>query len=231
VAFLDTAVTRIVAPAGAVGFALLAQPRGWGLFNSVSLPPWLRIIVCLFVLDFAIYLQHRLFHSIPVLWRLHRMHHADLDIDVTTGARFHPIEILLSLGIKFLVIVPLGVPWLAVLLFEIGLNASSMFNHSNVRMPLALDRILRWVIVTPDMHRVHHSILRRETDSNFGFNFPWWDRLFKTYCAQPEAGHEGMITGIEQFRDPKELVLGRMLLQPFRKEPLSEGAPKSLKRL
>jgi sterol desaturase/sphingolipid hydroxylase (fatty acid hydroxylase superfamily) len=218
VVFLDTVVTRIVAPAGAVGFALIAQSRGWGLFNSVLLPPWIKVLISLVLLDFAIYLQHRLFHRVPLLWRLHRMHHADLDIDVTTGARFHPIEILLSLGIKFLVIVPMGAPPLAVLLFEIGLNATSMFNHSNVRIPDGLDQLLRLLVVTPDMHRVHHSIVRRETDSNFGFNFPWWDRLFKTYRAQPEAGHDAMTIGIEQFRDPKQLSLGRMLIQPFRNE-------------
>jgi sterol desaturase/sphingolipid hydroxylase (fatty acid hydroxylase superfamily) len=212
---LDTLLTRIVAPAGAVGFALFAETRGWGLFNIITWPAWLELLLALLVLDLAIYLQHRVFHYVPVLWRLHRMHHADLDVDVTTGARFHPIEILLSLGIKFFVIVPLGAPPLAVLLFEIVLNATSMFNHSNVLVPQAIERLLRWLVVTPDMHRVHHSILRPETDSNFGFNFPWWDRLFRTYRAQPEAGHETMMLGIEQFRDPKELRLDRMLAQPF----------------
>jgi sterol desaturase/sphingolipid hydroxylase (fatty acid hydroxylase superfamily) len=176
----------------------------------------LELLLALFLLDLAIYLQHRLFHYVPVLWRLHRMHHADLDVDVTTGARFHPVEILLSLGIKFGVILASGAPALAVLLFEIGLNATSMFNHSNVRMPYAVERLLRWFVVTPDMHRVHHSVVRRETDSNFGFNFPWWDRLFGTYRSQPEAGHEAMTLGIGQFRDPRELRLDRMLTQPFR---------------
>ena len=195
---------------------MLAEARGWGLFLHVALPTWLEFFISLLLLDLAIYLQHRVFHYVPVLWRLHRMHHADLDIDVTTGARFHPIEILLSLAIKFFVIVALGIPALAVLLFEIALNATSMFNHSNVRMPLPVERVLRWLVVTPDMHRVHHSIVRRETDSNFGFNFPWWDRLLRTYRAQPEAGHERMTIGIEQFRDPKELRLDRMLSQPFR---------------
>jgi sterol desaturase/sphingolipid hydroxylase (fatty acid hydroxylase superfamily) len=147
------------------------------------------------------------------------MHHADLDVDVTTGARFHPVEILLSLGIKFLVVVPLGAPPLAVLLFEIALNGTSMFNHSNVRIAPAIERVLRWLLVTPDMHRVHHSVVRRETDSNFGFNFPWWDRLFGTYRPQPEAGHQAMTLGIEQFRDSKELRLDRMLTQPFRDDP------------
>ncbi len=218
-AVLDTVLTRIVAPVGAVGFALFAEERGWGLFHLIALPAWTKLVFALFLLDLAIYLQHRLFHYVPVLWRLHRMHHADLDVDVTTGARFHPVEILLSLGIKFLVIVPLGAPPLAVLLFEIALNATSMFNHSNVRVPPAVERVLRWLIVTPDMHRVHHSVVRRETDSNFGFNLAWWDRLFGTYRSKPEAGHQGMTLGIEQFRDARELRLDRMLTQPFRDDP------------
>jgi sterol desaturase/sphingolipid hydroxylase (fatty acid hydroxylase superfamily) len=157
-----------------------------------------------------------LFHAVPVLWRLHRVHHADLEIDVTTGARFHPIEILLSMGIKLGVIAALGTPAVAVLLFEVLLNATSMFNHSNVRMPARLDRVLRWIVVTPDMHRVHHSIVVHETNSNFGFNLPWWDRLFGTYRDQPAARHETMTVGIEQFRNPVEQRLDRMLTQPFR---------------
>jgi sterol desaturase/sphingolipid hydroxylase (fatty acid hydroxylase superfamily) len=230
VSLLDTVVTRIAAPAGAVGFALWAESRGWGLFNTVALPTWFAMVVGLVLLDFAIYLQHRVFHYVPALWRLHRMHHADLDVDVTTGTRFHPIEILLSLGIKFTVIVTLGAPPLAVLIFEIALNATSMFNHSNVRVPAPIERVLRWIVVTPDMHRVHHSILRRETDSNFGFNFPWWDRLFATYRAEPEAGHERMTLGIEQFRHPKELRLDRMLAQPFRNDrSLTQAAANSSK--
>jgi len=211
-------MTRIVAPTGAVGFALFAEAHGLGLFNVVAMPAWVEMVLALLTLDLAIYLQHRLFHYAPVLWRLHRMHHADLEVDVTTGSRFHPIEILLSLGIKFVVIVPLGLSPLAVLLFEIGLNATSMFNHSNVRVSPAIERVLRCLVVTPDMHRVHHSVVRRETDSNFGFNFPWWDRLFGTYRAQPEAGHDDMTIGIEQFREPSELRLDRMLTQPFRKD-------------
>jgi sterol desaturase/sphingolipid hydroxylase (fatty acid hydroxylase superfamily) len=218
VVLIDTVLARIVAPIGAVGFALLAQSRGWGLFNVIVWPNWLELLVALLVLDLAIYFQHRAFHYVPALWRLHRMHHADLDVDVTTGARFHPIEILLSLGIKFAVIVSLGASALAVLIFEIALNATSMFNHSNIRVSSAIERLLRWLVVTPDMHRVHHSIIRRETDSNFGFNLPWWDRLFRTYRPEPEAGHEGMTLGIEQFRDPKELRLDRMLAQPFRND-------------
>jgi sterol desaturase/sphingolipid hydroxylase (fatty acid hydroxylase superfamily) len=200
---------------------MVAEAHGWGLFNVVALPAWIELVCALVLLDFAIYVQHRLFHYVPILWRLHRLHHADLDVDVTTGARFHPAEILLSLGIKFIVIVMLGTPPLAVLLFEIGLNATSMFNHSNVRVAPGIERVLRLLVVTPDMHRVHHSVVRRETDSNFGFNFPWWDRLFCTYRPQPEAGHESMTLGIEQFRDPRELRLDRLLTQPFRDDTAS----------
>ena len=174
------------------------------------------MVASVVILDLAIYLQHVLFHAVPALWRLHRMHHADLEFDVTTGVRFHPIEIMLSMLIKLAVVGALGAPPLSVLIFEVLLNATSMFNHGNVRIPLAIDRVLRWLVVTPDMHRVHHSILARETNSNFGFNLPWWDRLFGTYRAQPAAGHEAMTIGIEQFRDPRELRLDRMLLQPFR---------------
>ena len=209
-------MTRLVAPAGAVGFAVFAESRGWGLFNLVDLPTWFKMPVGLVVLDLVIYLQHRAFHHVPVLWRLHRMHHADLDVDVTTGARFHPVEILGSLGIKFVVVAGLGAPALTVLLFELLLNGTSLFNHSNVRLPKKVEHAMRWLVVTPDMHRVHHSILRHETDSNFGFNFPWWDRIFGTYRPQPEAGHDGMTLGIDQFRDPKESRLDFMLTQPFR---------------
>jgi sterol desaturase/sphingolipid hydroxylase (fatty acid hydroxylase superfamily) len=167
------------------------------------------------LLDLAIYLQHVMVHAVPVLWRLHRMHHADLDFDVTTGARFHPVEILLSMVIKMAVVVALGAPAVAVLIFEVALNATAMFNHGNVRLPLALDAVVRLFVVTPDMHRVHHSVTPRETNSNFGFNLPWWDRLFGTYRAQPAAGHEAMIIGIEQFRTPRDLWLDRMLIQPL----------------
>jgi len=215
---LDTVLVRLVFPTTAVGLALVAEGRGWGLFRALDLPAWASVPLGVAALDFAIYLQHVLFHAVPALWRLHRMHHADLDIDVTTGARFHPIEILLSMGIKLGVVAALGTPAVAVLAFEVLLNATSMFNHSNVRMPIWLDRVLRWIVVTPDMHRVHHSIVARETNSNFGFNLPWWDRLFGTYRDQPAAGHETMTIGIEQFRDPTEQRLDRMLTQPFRDE-------------
>jgi sterol desaturase/sphingolipid hydroxylase (fatty acid hydroxylase superfamily) len=167
-------------------------------------------------LDLAIYAQHVAFHKVPVLWRLHRMHHADLDIDVSTGLRFHPIEIIISMLIKMAIVVLIGVPAVAVVAFEVVLNATSMFNHSNTAMPLWLDRVVRLIVVTPDMHRVHHSIKRHETDSNFGFNLPWWDRLFGTYRPQPEAGHDGMTIGLPIFRDPQELRLDRLITQPFR---------------
>lgn len=213
---LDTLVLRLVFPTAAVGLALVAETHGWGLFNAFAVPYWLAVIASVILLDLAIYLQHVLFHAVPALWRLHRMHHADLAFDVSTGVRFHPIEILLSMVIKFTVVAALGAPALGVLLFEVLLNATSMFNHGNVRMPERLDRVLRWIVVTPDMHRVHHSVTPRETNSNFGFNLPWWDRLFGTYRAQPAAGHDAMTIGIEQFREPGELRLDRMLLQPFR---------------
>ena len=215
---MDTLLVRILFPTTAVGLALLFESRGLGLFNAIALPVWVGVVASVVILDVAIYLQHVLFHAVPALWRLHRMHHADLEFDVSTGLRFHPIEILLSMIIKFTVVAALGAPALAVLIFEVVLNATSMFNHGNVRVSPRLDRTLRWVVVTPDMHRVHHSVLSRETNSNFGFNLPWWDRLFGTYRAQPVAGHANMTIGIEQFRDPREHRLDRMLLQPFREE-------------
>ena len=213
---LDTLLVRIAFPTAAVGLALIAEQRGWGLLNAVALPAWWAGLAAFVVLDLAIYLQHVLFHAVPAFWRLHRMHHADLEFDVTTGVRFHPLEILLSMGIKLAVVAALGPPAVAVMVFEILLNATSMFSHGNVRLPERLDRILRWVVVTPDMHRVHHSILPQETNSNFGFNLPWWDRLFGTYRSAPADGHESMTIGINQFRDARELRIDRMLLQPFR---------------
>jgi sterol desaturase/sphingolipid hydroxylase (fatty acid hydroxylase superfamily) len=216
IVILDTVLVRLVFPTTAVGVALVAEARGWGLFHALDLSAWAGVLLGVVALDLAIYLQHVLFHAVPALWRLHRMHHADLEIDVTTGARFHPIEILLSMGLKLGVVAALGMPAVAVLCFEVLLNATSMFNHSNVRMPAGIDRVLRWFVVTPDMHRVHHSIVARETNSNFGFNLPWWDRLFGTYRDQPAAGHEAMTIGIEQFRKPVEQRLDRMLTQPFR---------------
>ena len=213
---LNTFLLRVLTPTAAVGLALVAGERGWGLFNVVPVPYWLAVVLSVVLLDAAIYLQHVMFHAVPALWRLHRMHHADLDFDVTTGARFHPIEILLSMAIKLAIVVALGPPAVAVLIFEVLLNATAMFNHGNVRIPWGIDRVLRWLVVTPDMHRVHHSILPQETNSNFGFNLPWWDRLLGTYLAQPAAGHEGMTIGIAQFRTPRDLWLDLMLVQPFR---------------
>lgn len=211
-------MVRIFLPTGAVGLALIAQRQEWGLFNSLGWPSWAEVAISVIILDLAIYFQHRLFHGVPVLWRLHRMHHADLDVDATTGNRFHPIEILLSMAIKFGVIAAIGAPLLGVLLFEVLLNGTSLFNHANIRVPAWLETVLRLVVVTPDMHRVHHSIHRDETDSNFGFNLPWWDRIFGTYRPQPRDGHDGITLGIQQFRDETELRLRRMLTQPFRKE-------------
>ncbi len=216
VVVVDTILVRLTFPIVAVGLALAAEERGWGLFNIVETFPWLAFLLSLLVLDLAIYLQHVMFHAVPLLWRLHRMHHADLEFDVTTGLRFHPFEILLSMGIKLAAIMALGPPAVAVLIFEVLLNATAMFNHSNVRIPLGVDSVLRWFVVTPDMHRVHHSIYPSETNSNFGFNIPWWDRLLGTYRAQPRAGHEGMTIGIGQFRTRRDLWLDQMLIQPVR---------------
>lgn len=213
---VDTVILRLTFPILAVGLALMAEERGWGLFNALDVPLWLAVLLSILLLDLAIYLQHVLFHAVPGLWRLHRMHHADLEFDVTTGLRFHPVEIVLSMVIKLAVVAALGAPAVAVLLFEVLLNATALFNHANIRLPAAVDRVVRWVMVTPDMHRVHHSVDPAETNSNFGFNLPWWDRLLGTYRAQPKAGHEGMTIGIEQFRTTRELWLDRMLIQPLR---------------
>ena len=223
---LDAFVVRLLFPTAVVGFALICEAQGWGLLNVVSVPGWLGVVGSVVLLDLAIYGQHVLFHAVPPLWRLHRMHHADLEFDVTTGLRFHPVEIVLSILIKFAVVALIGAPALAVLIFEVLLNASSMFNHSNIRLPDWLDRVLRWVVVTPDMHRVHHSIEAKETHSNFGFNLPWWDRLFGTYRDQPQAGHDAMTLGLPIFRDPKDLRLDRMVLQPFRSAGAADGPKK-----
>ena len=212
----NTLVLRLLFPAAAVGMAVLAARNGWGLFNYYSVPDWLAVAASVVILDFFIWLQHVMVHAVPVLWRLHRVHHADLDYDVTTGARFHTLEILLSMAIKFAVILLLGPPVMAVVLFEILLNATAMFNHGNIRLPVAVDRWLRWLVVTPDMHRVHHSVEDDETNSNFGFNLPWWDRLFGTYRDQPRLGHEDMVIGIRTFRDSKWCSwLPGMLAIPF----------------
>jgi sterol desaturase/sphingolipid hydroxylase (fatty acid hydroxylase superfamily) len=214
---LNTVAVRLLVPLAPVALAVMAETRGWGLLNLADFPFWLTVVVSVVVLDLVIYLQHVMFHAVPALWRLHRMHHADLDFDVTTGARFHPIEIILSILLKFAVITVIGPPALAVIIFEVLLNGTSMFNHGNIRLPLALDRVLRWFVVTPDMHRVHHSDIPAETNSNFGFSLPYWDRLFGTYRDQPQLGHEGMTIGLNAFRDADELHLHKMLIQPFKR--------------
>ena len=215
VVVIDTFLVRLAFPVAAIGMAMLAESRSWGLLNNFLLPSWISFLLTIAALDLAIYLQHVMFHAVPLFWRFHRMHHADLEFDVTTGLRFHPVEILLSMGLKIAVVAALGPLPSAVLVFEVLLNASSMFNHSNVRIPLGIDRVLRLLIVTPDMHRVHHSVHVQETNSNFGFNLPWWDRLFGTYRPQPKEGHEAMTIGIEQFREVRDLRLDRMLIQPL----------------
>ena len=202
----NTLLLRLVIPAGAVGVALYCEQYSVGLFHYLSFSLLLTIVVSIFIMDLVIYWQHRMFHTIPVLWKLHRVHHIDQDIDVTTGARFHPIEIILSVLIKMLVVLLLGAPVEAVILFEIILNATAMFNHSNVHIPAVLDKWIRWVLVTPDMHRVHHSQIRRETDSNFGFNVPWWDRIFSSYQDQPKLGHNKMNIGVKGFDDMLSLI-------------------------
>ena len=213
----NTVLLRLLFPAAAVGMAAFAAERGWGLLNYVELPFWVATLVAVVALDFVIWLQHVMVHAIPVLWRLHRVHHADPDYDVTTGARFHPIEIILSMLIKFATIAVLGPPVVAVILFEVLLNATAMFNHGNVRLPEAVDRVLRLFVVTPDMHRVHHSVEDDETNSNFGFSLPWWDRLFGTYRAQPRGGHEGMVIGIHSYREPRDVSwLSGLLVLPWR---------------
>ncbi len=214
--FFNSFIIRLIFPAAAVGVAAFATENGWGLLNYYEIPLVAAVVISIIVMDFIIYLQHVLVHAVPVLWRLHRVHHADLDYDVTTGARFHTLEIILSMLIKFATIVVLGPPVVAVLFFEIMLNATAMFNHSNIGLPKGLDRVLRLFLVTPDMHRVHHSVEDDEANSNFGFSLTWWDRLFGTYRAQPRAGHTGMTIGIHKYRDPKQVSwLPGMLLLPF----------------
>ena len=213
--FLDSLFVKLLFPLAAVGVAVAAQNNNWGLFALLKLPGWLSVLAGALLLDLIIYLQHVMVHAVPLLWRLHMVHHADLDYDVTTGLRFHPLEILLSMGIKMVVVAGLGIPVLAVLIFEITLNGTALFNHGNIYLPKKLDHYLRLLVVTPDMHRVHHSVIIRETNSNFGFNLPWWDRLFGTYRAQPVAGHEGMKIGITPYRTADQVSLFRLLILPF----------------
>ena len=216
---IDTLAIRLLLPIQAVGIALFTENHGWGILNNISLPYWMAVVMGVAALDLVIYLQHVLFHHIPVFWRLHGVHHTDLDFDVTTGIRFHPIEILLSMGIKMASVIVIGASAVAVVIFEVLLNATSLFNHSNVILPGRIDRLLRLIVVTPEMHRVHHSVVIKEHTSNFGFNFPWWDRLLGTYCAQPAAGHEGMTIGLSHIRDPKRLKLPWLLILPFISAP------------
>lgn len=216
---LNTVLLRLLFPLAAVGIAAFAADHGWGLLNHFAVPFWLAVPLAVIAMDFVIWVQHVMVHAVPVLWRLHRVHHADLDYDVTTGARFHPIEIILSMLIKFATLVVLGPPVVAVVIFEVLLNATAMFNHGNLRLPAGVDRVLRWGLVTPDMHRVHHSVEDDETNSNFGFSLPWWDRLFGTYREAPRGGHEGMTLGIRDYRTPSEVDrLDGMLWLPFRGE-------------
>lgn len=214
--FLNSFILRLLFPAAAVGVAAFAHEQGWGLFNYYAVPDFAAIIAAVIIMDFIIYLQHVMVHAVPVLWRLHRVHHADLDYDVTTGARFHPLEIILSMLIKFATILLLGPSVVAVIIFEVVLNAMAMFNHGNVGLPKRLDSLLRFFVVTPDMHRVHHSVEDDEANSNFGFNLSWWDRLLGTYREQPRAGHQGMIIGIHKFRELKQSTwITGMLSMPF----------------
>ena len=215
IVILDTLVVRILFPAAAVGAAWDAQRSGWGLFNHWGAPVWLEIVLAMLLLDLLIYGQHLASHKIPVLWRIHRVHHVDRDMDVTTAIRFHPIEIALSMVLKIGAVYVLGASAIAVILFEIILNGSAMFNHANITIPRYIDRFLRWVLVTPDMHRVHHSVHRAETDANYGFNLPWWDRIFGTYVDQPRDGHTAMGIGLSNCQDARPTRLGWSLSLPF----------------
>ncbi len=216
---IDAIVLRVLGLGAAIGAALAAEERGWGFLNLVSLPSWGAFLIGVVLLDLVIYFQHVMFHAVPTLWRLHRVHHADQDFDVTTGIRFHPIEILISTVIKCAAVAAIGASSLVVLVFEMLLNATAMFNHANASVPGRAEGWLRWLVVTPDMHRVHHSVLYDESSSNFGFNLPWWDRLFGTYRAQPRLGHDAMTIGVDAFRSPEDLRLDHLLIQPFRDTP------------
>jgi len=215
---LNTIVLRLLFPAAAVGMAAYAAKNNYGLFNLIDMPSAFELVFCVIFMDMLIYWQHVIFHRVPILWRIHRMHHADQDIDVTTGSRFHPVEIILSMLIKFAAVLILGIPIVAIILFEIILNLTAMFNHSNVNLPQSLDKLIRKIIVTPDMHRVHHSVIPKETNSNYGFNLSLWDKLFGTYIEQPEMGHLEMTIGLYEYRDEKiSQALDEMLLIPFKK--------------
>jgi len=224
---INPLLVRLLFPVLVLEMAIKSQEFGWGLLNNFDLPFWLELVVGIVVLDLAIYLQHVMFHAIPILWRLHMMHHADLDYDLTTGLRFHPLEIILSMAVKLSVVAALGPPAAAVLMFEVLLNGVAMFNHGNIYIPRKIDSILRSFVVTPDMHRVHHSVIIRETNSNFGFNLPWWDRLFGTYRDQPAKGHADMAIGLSNYRSAARQTLLWMLTMPFTGEtgryPINRG--------
>jgi len=213
--FTDTIILRFVFPIFPVGVAVFCKESGWGILNYFHFPLWVAVICAVVLLDLIIYVQHKMFHLIPVFWRLHKVHHIDQDIDVTTGLRFHPLEMILSMIIKMTAVAVIGAPPVSVVIFEILLNGATMFNHSNLHIPLAADRFIRLMIVTPDMHRVHHSVIVKETNSNYGFSFSWWDRLFGTYRREPEAGHLQMKIGLNGYSDPKYLQLSQMLITPF----------------
>jgi sterol desaturase/sphingolipid hydroxylase (fatty acid hydroxylase superfamily) len=213
--FTNTIILRLVFPILPVGVALYCSQKGWGMLNYFPIPLWVAIICGIVILDLTIYAQHKMFHSMPVFWRLHKVHHIDQDIDVTTGLRFHPLEMILSMIIKVTAVAVIGAPAVSVVIFEILLNGTTMFNHGNLNIPLTVDRLIRLLIVTPDMHRVHHSVIVRETNSNYGFNFSWWDRLFGTYRPQPENSHLQMQIGLSGYHDPKYLQLDQMLIIPF----------------
>ena len=212
---LDAAVVRLVFPLTAVAVATWAEAAGWGALTLWAVPFGVNVVVAFVLLDLAIWAQHRVFHAVPVLWRLHRMHHADPEIDVTTGVRFHPAEIVLSMAIKLAVVVGVGAPAVAVLVFEVVLNATALFSHSNITLPPAWQRRLGWVVVTPQMHRIHHSERREETDSNFGFNLPWWDRLFGTFRAEAAQGDDGLCIGIGRFGAAADQRIDKLLMQPL----------------
>ena len=216
---INPVLLRLVFPVLAVEMARTAQANGWGLLNHFGTPGLIALVVGIVALDLVIYLQHVMFHAVPILWRLHRVHHADLDYDLTTGLRFHPVEIVLSTVLKITIIVALGPPVAAVLAFEILLNGMAMFNHGNIKLASSVDRFLRLLVVTPDVHRVHHSVIMRETNSNYGFNLSIWDRMFGTYLAQPSKGHQDMTIGLSQFRDPKRLTLPWLLILPIINPP------------
>jgi sterol desaturase/sphingolipid hydroxylase (fatty acid hydroxylase superfamily) len=216
---VDVLVLRFVAPGAAVAVAVAAEAYRFGLLNALAAPVWAAAPIAVMLLDLAIYLQHVMFHAVPALWRLHRVHHSDLDFDVTTGTRFHPLEILISTAIKCAAVAAIGAPPLAVLAFELLLNATAVFNHANASLPARWETVVRWFVVTPDMHRVHHSIRYNESASNFGFNAPWWDRLLGTYREQPALGHDAMIIGVDTFREPDDHRLARLLVQPFLDTP------------